>query len=141
MAVMTINVITLVGLIYTHHSSFIVARVEDGELGILPNHEALIAPLTIDEVKVKRVDSPEHIDYIAVNGGVIEVQNNLVTIVADSAERDRNIDVSRAERSKNRAEKMLELSKAKQDIDQLKRAEVELHRAINRINVSKHFHL
>jgi F-type H+-transporting ATPase subunit epsilon len=141
MAVMTVNVVTPVGLIYTHHSSFIVVRVENGELGILPNHEALIASLAIDEVKVKRVDSPEHFDYIAVNGGVIEVQNNLVTIISDSAERDRNIDVSRAKRAKDRAEKMLELSKAKQDVDQLKRAGIELHRAINRINVSKHFNL
>ncbi|MDR1521708.1 MAG: F0F1 ATP synthase subunit epsilon [Streptococcaceae bacterium] len=141
MAVMTVNVVTPAGLVYTHHSLFIVVRVEDGELGILPNHEALIASLVIDEVKVKRVDSAEHVDYIAVNGGIIEVQDNLVTIVADSAERDRNIDVSRAQRAKNRAEKMLELSKTKQDTDQLKRVEIDLHRAINRINVSKHFNL
>ncbi|MDR0691343.1 MAG: F0F1 ATP synthase subunit epsilon, partial [Streptococcaceae bacterium] len=131
MAVITINIVTPAGLIYDHHSSFIVAKVENGELGILPNHEALVAPLTIDEVKVQRVDSTEHVDYIAVNNGIIEIQNNLVTIISDSAECDCNIDVSRAERAKNRAQKLIELAKNKQNVDQLKRAEVALHRAIN----------
>jgi F-type H+-transporting ATPase subunit epsilon len=141
MAVMNVNVVTPAGIVYDHRSSFIVARTKDGELGILPNHEALIAPLIIDEVKVYRVDSADHVDYIAVNGGIIEVQNNLVIIIVDSAERERNIDISRAERAKNRAQQMIELAKTKQDNDQLRRAEVALHRAINRINVSKHFNL
>ena len=47
-------------------------------------------------------------DWIAVNGGVIEVANDVVTIVADSAERDRDIDISRAERAKLRAELEIE---------------------------------
>ena len=52
--------------------------------------------------------------------------------------RDRDIDVSRAERAKQRAEKQNRRSKTSGDIDQLRRATVALHRAINRINVSKH---
>jgi F-type H+-transporting ATPase subunit epsilon len=58
--------------------------------------------------------------------------------VADSAERERDIDVSRAERAKIRAERMIEEAKQKDDVDELRRATVALHRAINRINVSKH---
>ncbi|MDR0614802.1 MAG: F0F1 ATP synthase subunit epsilon [Lactobacillales bacterium] len=141
MVVMNVNVVTPAGIVYDHRSSFVVVKTKDGELGILPNHEALVAPLIIDEAKVHRVDSADHVDYIAVNGGIIEIQDNLVTIIADSAERERNIDVNRAERAKNRAQQMLELAKTKQDTDQLRRAEVELHRAINRISVSKHFNL
>ena len=51
---------------------------------------------------------------------------------------ERDIDVSRAERAKIRAEKMIEAAQAQEDVDQLRRATVALHRAINRINVSKH---
>jgi F-type H+-transporting ATPase subunit epsilon len=136
MPILTVNVVTPAGVIYDHHASFLVVRAEDGELGILPEHEALIAPLIIGEVKVQRTDSEERIDFIAVNGGIVEVREDLVTIIADSAERERNIDISRAQRAKNRAERMIKLAKKSKNKDQLKRAEVALHRAINRINVS-----
>lgn len=63
----------------------------------------------------------------------MEVRDNVVSIVADSAERERDIDVSRAERAKQRAERQIEEAKAKQDTNELKRATVALHRAINRI--------
>ena len=79
-----------------------------------------------------------HVDYIAVNGGIIEIKDSLVTIVADSAERNRDIDVSRAERAKIRAEKALEVAKAEKKSDEINRAEVALHRALNRLNVSSH---
>ncbi|MEG0078837.1 ATP synthase delta/epsilon chain alpha-helix domain-containing protein, partial [Enterococcus sp.] len=72
------------------------------------------------------------------NGGIMEVRDNVVSIIADSAERERDIDVSRAERAKQRAERMIEEAREKEDVDQLRRATVALHRAINRINVSKH---
>lgn len=136
MPVLTVNVVTPAGVIYDHHASFLVVRTEDGELGILPEHEALVAPLIIGGVKVRRTDSEKHIDFIAVNGGIVEVRENLVTIIADSAERERNIDISRAQRARNRAERIIELAKKSKNTNQLKRAEVALHRAINRINVS-----
>ena len=135
---LTINVVTPAGLVYDHHAAIVVARTTAGELGILPKHAPIIVPLTIDEVRVKRTDSDTHVDWIAVNGGIMEVRDNVVSIVADSAERERDIDVSRAERAKQRAERQIEEAKAKQDTNELKRATVALHRAINRIKVSKH---
>lgn len=74
-------------------------------MGILPEHINLIAPLTVHEMKIHRTDDPNHVDWVAINGGIIEIKDNLVTIVADSAERERDIDVSRAERAKIRAER------------------------------------
>lgn len=133
-----VNVVTPNGLIYDHHAQIVVARTVSGELGILYNHAPIIAPLAIDEVRVRRIDDDTHVDWVAVNGGILEVRNNVVTIIADSAERERDIDVSRAERARQRAEKRIEEAKAKQDIDQLRRAEVALHRAMNRLKVSKH---
>ena len=101
----------------------------------MANHENLIAPLEVHEMKVKRIDDDSHVDWVAVNGGIIEIKDNLVTIVADSAERERDIDLSRAERAKKRAEKAIEEAKEQHRIDEVQRAQVALRRALNRINV------
>lgn len=135
---LTVNVVTPDGLVYDHHAAIVVARTLDGEIGILPKHAPIIVPLTIDEVRVKRTDSDTHVDWIAVNGGIMEVRDNIVSIIADSAERERDIDVSRAERAKLQAEKRIQEAKALDDTNELRRATVALHRALNRINVSKH---
>ena len=127
MAQLTVQIVTPDGLVYDHHASFVSVRTLDGE--------NMIAVLAVDEVKVKRVDDENHVNWIAVNGGVIEVANGVVTIVADSAERARDIDVSRAERAKLRAEREIEEAQDKHLIDQERRAKIALQRAINRINV------
>jgi len=101
----------------------------------LPGHINLIAPLEVDELKVRRVDDENHVDWIAVNGGIIEVKDDLITIVADSAERERDIDVSRAERAKQRAERDLEEATKSDRVDEVQRAQVALRRALNRISV------
>ncbi|MTD41665.1 F0F1 ATP synthase subunit epsilon [Erwinia sp. CPCC 100877] len=135
---LTVNVVTPNGLVYDHRAAIVVAKTTDGEIGILPKHAPIIVPLAIDEVRVKRTDSDTHVDWIAVNGGIMEVRDNIVSIIADSAERERDIDVSRAERAKQRAERMIAEAKEHANKDELRRATVALHRAINRINVSKH---
>lgn len=143
MAQMTVQVVTPDGLKYDHHASFIHAVTKDGQIGILPGHINLIAPLEVEELKVRRVDDESHVDWIAVNGGIIEVKDDFITIVANSAERDRDIDVSRAERAKQRAERVLEeatkhvleeATKSDRNVD-VQRAQVALRRALNRINV------
>ena len=139
MAQLTVQIVTPDGLVYDHHASYVSVRTLDGEMGILPRHENMIAVLAVDEVKVKRIDDEDHVNWIAVNGGVIEIANNTITIVADSAERARDIDVSRAERAKLRAEREIEEAHEKHLIDQERRAKIALQRAINRINVGKRY--
>ena len=135
MAQLTVQIVTPDGLVYDHHASYVSVRTLDGEMGILPRHENMIAVLAVDEVKVKRIDDEDHVNWIAVNGGVIEIANNTITIVADSAERARDIDISRAERAKLRAEKAIEEAKDQHSVDMERRAKIALQRAINRINV------
>jgi len=122
MAHLTVQIVTPDGLVYDHHASFVSVR-------------TLVAVLAVDEVKVKRIDDDTHVNWIAVNGGIIEIANNVITIIADSAERARDIDVSRAERAKLRAEREIEEAQDKHLIDQERRAKIALQRAINRINV------
>ncbi|MDR2975851.1 MAG: F0F1 ATP synthase subunit epsilon [Streptococcaceae bacterium] len=136
---MTVQVITPDGVTYDHHGTYVSLRTVYGEMGILPNMIETIARLSVDEVKVRRPeDRHGQVDYIAVNGGIVEIDQNVVTIVADSAERDRDIDVSRAERAKMVAEREIKEAQVEHAADAQRRAEVALRRAINRLNVSKH---
>lgn len=137
MTQMTVQVVTPDGIKYDHHAKFISVTTPDGEMGILPNHINLIAPLQVHEMKIRRVSEDDRVDWVAINGGIIEIKDNVVTIVADSAERDRDIDVSRAERAKLRAERDIAEAETTHDINEVQRAKVALRRALNRINVSK----
>ncbi|MFD0897690.1 F0F1 ATP synthase subunit epsilon [Loigolactobacillus binensis] len=136
--VLTVNIVTPDGIVYDHHATMIIVKALDGQLGIMPNHEPIIAPLQIDEVRVKRADKPDREDAIAVNGGFMEMSNNVASIVADSAERERDIDVSRAQLAEHNAEERIKAAKEKHDTDELARAQIKLRRALNRINVAKH---
>lgn len=75
-----------------------------GEMGILPNHAPLLSNLKFGILRV-RYQGQEQVFTIA--GGIIEVQPDLVTIMADAAENVQEIDVSRAEAAKQRAEEIL----------------------------------
>lgn len=131
-----VDVVTPDGLIYSHRSSIIDMRAIDGQRSIMYNHGPLLTPLAIGDVKVKRSrEMNQVVDHIAVSGGYIEFSNNVATIIADSAERARNIDVSRAQAAKERAEKRMKEAREKHDERSLERAQIALRRAVNRISV------
>ncbi|HCT95442.1 F0F1 ATP synthase subunit epsilon [Vagococcus sp.] len=130
-----VQIVTPQGMVYESDADFVVGRSADGDIGILPNHLPIIVPLEIDKFRVKRDDKNE--DVIAVNGGVMEVRDNQVSILANSAELPSEIDIERAERAKSRAEVHLQRAKETHNVDSQRRAEVALSRALNRINVSK----
>ena len=76
-----------------------------GEMGILPHHSPLLSTLKFGLIKV-RYKGEEKVFTVA--GGIVEVQPDQVTILADSAENIEEIDISRAESAKQRAEEMLQ---------------------------------
>lgn len=76
-----------------------------GEMGILPHHAPLLSTLTFGILKV-RSQGTEHV--FTVSGGLVEVQPDKVTILADAAENVQEIDVSRADAAKQRAEALLQ---------------------------------
>ncbi|KRM57999.1 F0F1 ATP synthase subunit epsilon [Secundilactobacillus malefermentans] len=133
-SVLTVSIVTPDGKVYDDQATMIVVKTKAGELGIMPNHVPLIASLAVDEARVDRGDGNK--DEIAINGGFIEFSENVATIVADSAEKQGDIDVSRAESARKRAEERLRKAKEAHDTDTMNRAEVALRRAINRINVA-----
>ncbi|HLS66308.1 MAG TPA: F0F1 ATP synthase subunit epsilon [Pseudogracilibacillus sp.] len=130
MKTLTVSVVTPDGPVLEDEYEMLSCKAESGELGILPGHIPLVAPLAINAVRLKRENET---DYVAVNGGFLEVRPDKVTILAQSAEKSAEIDVDRAKRAKERAEKLLESNNP--DID-VKRAQLALYRAINRLDVA-----
>lgn len=131
MKTLTVSVVTPDGAVLEDDYNMVSCKAENGELGILPGHIPLVAPLTIDAVRLKR-DNAE--DIVAVSGGFLEVRPDVVTILAQSAEKAINIDVERAERAKERAQKLLESQDAAVD---KARANAALQRALNRLEIAK----
>src|SRR5690625_3292251 len=102
METLRVSVVTPDGPVLEEEYEMVSCKAVDGELGILPGHIPLVAPLDIHAVRLKRGDET---DLLAVHGGFLEVHENQVTILAQSAEKSSEIDLDRAERAKRRAEK------------------------------------
>jgi F-type H+-transporting ATPase subunit epsilon len=90
----------------------------------------LLASLDVGEVSY-RVGGERH--FLAVSGGFAEVLRDKVTILAETCERAEEIDVARAEKSKERAAEVL---KGKAEEREFRNAEIRLRRALSRIRVS-----
>ena len=134
-SVLSVSIVTPDGQVYNEQGDLLIVTTKSGQLGIMPNHVPVIASLEVEEARIKR---GENEDESAVNGGFLEFSGNVATIVADSAERQDDIDVNRAENARERAEATIKKAQEAHDADTLARAEVALRRAVNRINVAKH---
>ncbi|KMJ55997.1 F0F1 ATP synthase subunit epsilon [Alkalihalophilus sp. As8PL] len=131
MSTIRVNVVTPDGKVYDGDVDMVVVRTIEGELGILPKHIPLVAPLTVGAVRLKKGNSEEK---VAVSGGFVEVRPDQVTILAEAAELPSAIDVERARAAKERAEDRV--NSTKKDAIDFKRAELALKKAINRLDVS-----
>ncbi|HZG59004.1 MAG TPA: F0F1 ATP synthase subunit epsilon [Anoxybacillus sp.] len=130
MKTIKVSVVTPDGPVYEADVEMVSAKAQSGELGILPGHIPMVAPLQIGAVRLKKGGNTE---LVAVSGGFLEVRPDQVTILAQAAEKAEDIDVERAKAAKERAERRLQGQQ--EDID-FKRAELALKRAINRLNVA-----
>lgn len=104
-----------------------------GELNILPGHAALMTTLTTGAVEFKRKDSGLK-EKIAVSWGYCEIANDVVNILAETAESSADIDLARAEAAYKNAEKKLE---SPTDMAELTKFSQKRERALVRISVAR----
>ncbi|KXZ17070.1 ATP synthase F0F1 subunit epsilon [Bacillus nakamurai] len=130
MKTVKVNIVTPDGPVYDADIEMVSVRAESGDLGILPGHIPTVAPLKIGVVRLKKDGQTE---LAAVSGGFLEVRPDQVTILAQSAETAEGIDKERALAAKKRAEDRL--NKRSDDTD-IRRAELALQRAVNRLDVA-----
>ena len=101
-ATMKIDVVSAEESIYSGEAELIVATGELGELGIAPKHAPLITRLKPGKVVVT-LPGGEKLDF-AISGGILEVQPHLVTVLADTAIRAKDLDEAKAREALARAE-------------------------------------
>jgi F-type H+-transporting ATPase subunit epsilon len=126
---LNLEVITPERLVLREQVDEVVAPAVNGELGVLPEHTPLISQLKTGVLTYRQGNQSRRMH---VSGGFIEVASDSVSVLSDVAERPEEIDVDRAQRSKERAERRL--ASKEEDID-LYRAELKLQRAIVRIEL------
>ena len=130
----SVQIVTPAGDVYNDDGIDIaVLHTRGGQVGVMRQHVPMLAALEISELTVKKAGDEA---ILAVNGGVAEFSNNLLTVVADSAEVSDDIDVTRAKNARERAEARLQHAQEVDNTDDLQRARVALMRAINRIHVA-----
>jgi F-type H+-transporting ATPase subunit epsilon len=129
---LTVEIVTAEQLVYSEEGveRLIVPGVE-GELGVLTLHAPL---LTMIQPGVLRIVKGGDEVEMAITGGFIEVRDNRVTILADAAERAEEIDETRAEAARRRAERALE--ERGPEVDKAK-AEASLKRALVRLKTAE----
>ncbi len=122
-------------LVYEGEADIVVVPGVSGEMGILPNHSPLISTLQYGILKVRR-GMDEQVFTVA--GGVVEVQPDIVTVLADAAENVAEIDVARAEAARQRAEKFLQEGPPP-DTDTYLRMEAALRRSNLRLEAVRRY--
>ena len=100
-----VDIVSAEGEIFSGAATMVFAPASQGEIGIAPRHAPLLTMLKPGEVRVQTPDGEEH--YFYVGGGAIEVQPHLVTVLADTALRAKDIDEAAALAAKQRAEDAL----------------------------------
>jgi len=123
-----VNIVSAEAEIFSGLATMVFAPGVMGELGIMPRHAPLLTKIKSGEVRIRTEDGEEESFYVS--GGMLEVQPNLVTVLADTAARAKDLDEAAALAAKQRAEQALKDKKG--DID-LAQAEAELAEAVAQI--------
>jgi F-type H+-transporting ATPase subunit epsilon len=105
MATIHVDIVSAEGEIFSGEASMVFAPAVMGEIGIAPRHAPLLTTLKPGEVRVQTAAGDEQFFYVS--GGAIEIQPHVVTVLADTALRAKDLDEAAALQAKQRAEEAL----------------------------------
>ena len=129
-----LEVVTPKGSIVSDDVDIVTAPGFAGEFGVLANHAPFLSTIKVGTLRYKQ-DGNE--TELMISGGFCEVSNNKITFLVESAERGHEIDVDRALRAKERAEKRLLQAREQQAKIDRTRAEAALQRALARLKIAQ----
>ncbi|MCL2706992.1 MAG: F0F1 ATP synthase subunit epsilon [Dehalococcoidia bacterium] len=133
MSKIKLDIVTAERMVFSEEVEEVIVPGIDGELGILPYHAPLMTILSSGELQIRQEGTEVN---LAVSGGFIDVRPDHIIILADSAERAEEIDISRAEEARRRAEQAKTDASSGSAEDALA-AEASLKRALTRLKVAR----
>ncbi|MGE0384395.1 MAG: F0F1 ATP synthase subunit epsilon [Gammaproteobacteria bacterium] len=114
-ATIQVDVVSAEEQIFSGEAEFVVLPGEMGELGIYPRHTPLITRIKPGSVRIKKPNVAEE-ELVFVAGGILEVQPQVVTVLADTAIRGHDLDEAKALEAQARAQEALRNAKDKQEV-------------------------
>jgi len=129
-----LEVVTPSGAVVNEDVDIVNAPGYGGDFGVLANHAPFLSTIKIGTLTY---ESNKDRQALMVSGGFCEVSNNKITFLVESAEFGRDIDVDRAMKAKERAEKRLAQASAQDENFNQTRAEAALQRAVARLKTAK----
>jgi len=129
-----IEVVTPEKSVVSEEAQIVMAPGSLGEFGVLIGHTPFFTTLKVGIIRYRDIKGEER--FVFVNGGFAEVLPDRVTVLAESAERRRDIDLERAKSALKRAEERLAKESADKDIDFI-RAKAALERALHRVRLAE----
>ena len=126
-----LQIVTPNKVVYQDQASSLSAPGTQGGFQILYNHAPFISTIDIGEIKVKNASGKDAL--FATSGGFVEVKNNDILVLAETAEPAGEIDVERARAAENRARERLSSKDPDTDVD---RARVSMMRSLNRLRIA-----
>ena len=127
MATIRLEIVTPEKMVFSDDVDLILAWGVEGQLGILPHHAPLMTMLQPGDLMYRKENREE---YLTISGGFLEVRPDKVVVLADACERAEEIDVTRAEEAKNRAQEALKTAATGVDAAA---AEAALRRSLARL--------
>ena len=113
-ATIHVDVVSAEESIFSGEAEFVVLPGEAGELGIYPRHTPLITRIKPGAVRIKPAGGGEE-QLIFVNGGIIEIQPNMITVLADTAIRGHDLDEAKAAEALKAAEEARRTAKSNEE--------------------------
>ena len=129
-----LEVVTPTGAVVNDDVDIVNAPGYGGDFGVLANHAPFLSTIKIGSLSYEKGNVREN---LMISGGFCEVSNNTITFLVESAEYGTQIDVDRAMKAKERAEKRLAQAAQQEDTLNRARAEAALQRALARLRVAK----
>ena len=117
MSTIQVEVVSAEESIFSGPAKFVALPGESGELGILPGHIPLITRIKPGAVRIERADNGEE-EFVFVAGGILEVQPQVVTVLADTAIRAEDIDEAKVRAAKEEAERILAKKDPKMSLEE-----------------------
>ena len=129
-----LEVVTPEKLVVSEDAQIVVAPGAEGEFGVLAGHTPFLTTLRLGTIRYQDSEGRER--FVLVNGGFSEALPNKVTVLAEVAERRRDIDLERALAARQRAQERLDRKASEQAAVDFSRAKAALERALHRIQLA-----